>query len=913
MDRRVPREILVRCFVWLEDFRDLVALSAVCKSFRTASEDDSLWEKQLNRVFGCDWERQKHTPLKFVFIHTYKTRLRPPSPVGSLSFTVIPELWRNDGAFLSEIPVIKCNTAEIPDSQGIISNVLLENVEDETLSIEELLEKKKVKLLLSDDVSSPAADTSTTTPIVSETNQPSPEASGISRLSTPDATVQQTDNSSTSKPAQPEWPQSKTRKTFINRKQTAIGPQRKLSGSTFLKRAVLPVKPASIALETSETSFQELLELPQCKDIKNAVESFIKTFDKKVRGMTMEAETKVMMNFLASAEYTLHCNSPWKEMPPDLFLMAKMSMKTYLFSHLYNNLFVKKSLQEKDTKLFKHILNLRSVVAPKHLEINSQIDYALVESAVKELEGLDTVITPYEKIVCILNSCKVLLFSLKSSGVAVSADDFLPMFIFMVIQADIPKLASNISFIGRFVDPEERLGEAFCYFTHLASAVTFIESMTPPIPDPAPETPVAPRKDSASPQTFDDNPCNVSSVSPSLPSPASSTTWHPARKMTAYSSPVPRMLSEENSCLPSSSPVQTSSGSEVSSPESEDRNKILQLGITLSQDIISSFAPTFITLSIPVCSIIAVGTGEVWVGTGTGKVIVYQDSTEYVCTIDVHTSPVHALCVDQGNAWCSSDEGALFCIGVASHTVISKVVVHDKLHQTIQLVMTQILEQTSTCVLSVASSSISCHAVQLNSQSGLVTNSIVLPHPVWCAVQRNSVLWLGCNRGCIVLLDSSNLSLQSELHLPTQYTHPIASLACTTNHVWAAVGGLLIAIEVTSGSVVMSTGVIQQEIPTAVCVKVCTDFLFTAHTSGKLACWDKGTGECLHLFNPHKSRGTQPQQTITSGGNTHSHTEDDADIGVRVALLEVVKTSGSTLSLWSTFRTTESEGLVAWR
>lgn len=41
---------------------------------------------------------------------------------------------------------------------------------------------------------------------------------------------------------------------------------------------------------------------------------------------------------------------------------------------------------------------------------------------------MDSVITPEEKLVCILNCCKILVTILQSGGSEGSADDFLPLF-----------------------------------------------------------------------------------------------------------------------------------------------------------------------------------------------------------------------------------------------------------------------------------------------------------------------------------------------------------------------------------------------------------------------------------------------------------------------------------------------------
>nr|GMD40283.1 vacuolar protein sorting-associated protein 9A-like [Ipomoea batatas] len=102
--------------------------------------------------------------------------------------------------------------------------------------------------------------------------------------------------------------------------------------------------------------------------------------------------------------------------------------------------------------------------------------------AQKELQKINMYKAPRDKLVCILNCCKVinnLLINASSSAGEnpPGADDFLPVLIYVTIKANPPQLHSNLLYIQRFRHETRLVSEAAYFFTNILSAESFIRNI----------------------------------------------------------------------------------------------------------------------------------------------------------------------------------------------------------------------------------------------------------------------------------------------------------------------------------------------------------------------------------------------------------------------------------------------------
>lgn len=97
--------------------------------------------------------------------------------------------------------------------------------------------------------------------------------------------------------------------------------------------------------------------------------------------------------------------------------------------------------------------------------------------AQRELLKINTYRAPRDKVICVLNTCKVIFGFLRNSKGDQSADAFVPLLIYTVIRARPEHLVSNVQYIWRFRNQDKLGGEAGYYMSSLMGVVTFIENL----------------------------------------------------------------------------------------------------------------------------------------------------------------------------------------------------------------------------------------------------------------------------------------------------------------------------------------------------------------------------------------------------------------------------------------------------
>ncbi|XP_015792992.1 rab5 GDP/GTP exchange factor [Tetranychus urticae] len=209
-----------------------------------------------------------------------------------------------------------------------------------------------------------------------------------------------------------------------------------------------------------------------------------KVIDKLHNLSTIEEMSEVVYEFYTSMADRFASNAIYEEVVQESIDQLVDYTETRLLSTLYNPIFTRilTEDEEKDLKMQKRIKSLNWIMT-EHLELELDLRNPeirdLLDKAISDIIEMGSKQIPLEKLECIVNCSKAIfeLLQVARNG-PVSADQFLPALVFVVIKANPPLLHSNIKFINRFSNPRRLMsGEAGYYFTNLCCAVAFIEKL----------------------------------------------------------------------------------------------------------------------------------------------------------------------------------------------------------------------------------------------------------------------------------------------------------------------------------------------------------------------------------------------------------------------------------------------------
>ncbi|ABN66407.2 predicted protein [Scheffersomyces stipitis CBS 6054] len=105
-------------------------------------------------------------------------------------------------------------------------------------------------------------------------------------------------------------------------------------------------------------------------------------------------------------------------------------------------------------------------------------EVSFMDYGIAELNKINKYRAPRDKIICILNACKIIFSYLKVSNQETNADAFIPLLILIIIKAKTDHLISNIHYIEGYRGEEWLLhGETSYYLSSLQAAIGFIQNL----------------------------------------------------------------------------------------------------------------------------------------------------------------------------------------------------------------------------------------------------------------------------------------------------------------------------------------------------------------------------------------------------------------------------------------------------
>ncbi|EJD47919.1 hypothetical protein AURDEDRAFT_113204 [Auricularia subglabra TFB-10046 SS5] len=231
--------------------------------------------------------------------------------------------------------------------------------------------------------------------------------------------------------------------------------------------------------------FLDQMKMRSAEPVAKFLRSFLSNFSKKT--FTVNDQVKVINDFLNFITERMAECEPWRSASEQEFDNAVEAMEKLVMNRLYDYTFTPQIQRtgrivttddlERDQVLAQRI-RLFAWVTEEHLEIpsgdNAQGFLAFAE---QELNKVNHYKAPRDKLICILNCCKVIFGLIRHMHADEGADTFIPILIFVVLRAHPEHLISNVEYINRFRRAPKLQSEAGYYLSSLMGAISFIETM----------------------------------------------------------------------------------------------------------------------------------------------------------------------------------------------------------------------------------------------------------------------------------------------------------------------------------------------------------------------------------------------------------------------------------------------------
>ncbi|KAI0420488.1 hypothetical protein F5X98DRAFT_383087 [Xylaria grammica] len=280
-----------------------------------------------------------------------------------------------------------------------------------------------------------------------------------------------------------------------------------VSSTTTLHRPPPPEPEPEPALPFDFHRFLEQLKHKKADPVARYLKSFLNEFGK--RQWMVHEQVKIIGDFLAFIANKMAQCEVWREVSDAEFDNAREGMEKLVMNRLYTQTFSpaipapqpipgakpkkrggdppmgpgRKGQHQEDVErddILAQKINIYGWVREEHLDIPPITDSGkrfLILAQQVELLKIRSYRAPRDKIICVLNCCKVIFGLLKHNKSDSSADSFMPLLIYVVLRANPDHLVSNVQYILRFRNQEKLGGEAGYYLSSLMGAVQFVENM----------------------------------------------------------------------------------------------------------------------------------------------------------------------------------------------------------------------------------------------------------------------------------------------------------------------------------------------------------------------------------------------------------------------------------------------------
>ncbi len=282
------------------------------------------------------------------------------------------------------------------------------------------------------------------------------------------------------------------------------------SESSVFTEVLSPVKRPVVlspsSLEMDYDDFAHRMLLPQCEDLRSVISRFIwsiigpsgdgkppNTFQEMPPGCAfvgVQDLDRRCSDFFSAMDGHFRSHPRWKEESDEIFTSVRDCLEQQCMQKIaglaYN--YTASSCATEDAIIFRKICCLQ-FLKPAHFDIAPPLQNEQIWAiAGAELAKISHAITPAAKNACVVKCSAVIFRAMsliskqlsggKDDGSSCGADEFLPLFIWVVLRAKVPRLLIDCEYIEMFLNPERLMGKDGYCLMNLRSALMFIGEIT---------------------------------------------------------------------------------------------------------------------------------------------------------------------------------------------------------------------------------------------------------------------------------------------------------------------------------------------------------------------------------------------------------------------------------------------------
>ena len=247
--------------------------------------------------------------------------------------------------------------------------------------------------------------------------------------------------------------------------------------------------------------FLDHLKTKTAEPIVRYTKSFLASFTRQANHMNSAQMMKAVGDFQGFISSKFMEYPPFLNMDESNLENSREGMEKLIMNCLYNSCFSPASVQKhgqsapafmlddlNGDQAFSLQVEKFSWILGVHLDVDLDqlvaqnasskggVDY--MEHARKQLNKINEYRAPRDKIICVLNACKVIFSLLKVNRTETNADEFIPLLILVILRAKTPNFISNIRYISRFRGSDWlNHGETSYYLSTIEAAVNFIHEI----------------------------------------------------------------------------------------------------------------------------------------------------------------------------------------------------------------------------------------------------------------------------------------------------------------------------------------------------------------------------------------------------------------------------------------------------